>query len=93
MPVGDAVTVLGVDPVGDYTYLLETGGFDITTYEETPGWRERVYASFGALIDASEALTTEMGQTAAASALAEAMITVRIKPYPRRIRICATRPD
>jgi ubiquinone/menaquinone biosynthesis C-methylase UbiE len=87
------VPILGVDPVGDYTHLLETAGFDITTYEETPGWQERVYSAFRALVDASEALTTEMGQRAAASALAEAMLTVRIKPYRRRILICATRPD
>ena len=83
--------VLGVDPVPDYRPLLEGAGFAIETYEETPGWQERVYAAFGAIVEASDALVDEMGDRAAAGAIAEAMLTVQMKPYPRRILAVATR--
>lgn len=81
---------LGVDPVSDYRPLLEAAGFTIDAYEETPGWQERVYGVFQALIDASDALTAEMGEQAAAGVLAEAMLTVGMKPYVRRILAVAT---
>jgi SAM-dependent methyltransferase len=84
--------VLGVDPIGDYRPLLEQAGFDLEAYEETPGWEDRVYATFQSLVDNSEALTAEMGERAAASALAEAMLTVSLKPYPRRVLVAARRP-
>jgi SAM-dependent methyltransferase len=84
--------VLGVDPIADYVPLLERAGFAIEAYEETPGWRERVYAAFGAIVEANDALAAEMGEQAAASAVAEAMLTVQIKPYPRRILATARRP-
>src|SRR5205085_11148550 len=69
--------VLGVDPIGDYQPLLEAVGFRIQAYEETPGWEDRVYAAFGAIVNASETLAAEMGDEAAASAVAEAMLTVQ----------------
>jgi len=82
--------VLGVDPVDDYRPLLEDAGFVVDVYEETPGWQERVYGVFQALVDASDALNAEMGERAAAGALAEAMLTVAMKPYPRRVLAVAT---
>ena len=82
--------VLGVDPVGDYRPLLEEAGFVIDVYEETPGWEDRVYGVFQALVEASDVLNAEMGEQAAAGALAEAMLTVAMKPYPRRILGVAT---
>ena len=85
--------VLGVDPVPDYAPLLEAAGFAIETYEETPGWQDRVYGAFGAIVDASDALIAEMGERAAAGALAEAMLTVQMKPYPRRVLVVARRLD
>jgi ubiquinone/menaquinone biosynthesis C-methylase UbiE len=85
------VPVLGVDPIEDYTPLLTDAGFSIDVYEETPGWAERVYPTFSALVDASDALAVEMGERAAAGALSEAMLTVAMKPYPRRVLIVAAR--
>jgi hypothetical protein len=37
-------------------------------------------------------LTSEMGERAAAGILAEAMLTVATRPYPRRVLIVAHRP-
>jgi hypothetical protein len=86
------VPILGVDPVPDYRPLLEAAGFKIRAYEETPGWQERVNAAFGAIAAAAGTLTAEMGEQAAASAVAEAMLTIEIKPYPRRVLAVASRP-
>jgi len=86
------VPVLGVDPVPNYLPLFEAAGFGVEAYEETAGWRERVHAAFGAIVDASGALTAEMGERAAAGVVAEAMLTVQIQPYPRRVLAMARRP-
>ena len=86
------VPVLGVDPVPDYRPLLEAAGFSIEAYEETPDWRQRVNTAFGAIAGASDTLAAEMGERAAASAVAEAMLTVEIQPYPRRVLAVASRP-
>jgi SAM-dependent methyltransferase len=85
--------VLGVDPIADYAPLLEQSGFRLGLYEETPGWADRVYPTFQALVDASDALNQEMGERAAAATLSEAMLTVALHPYPRRVLVVAQRPD
>jgi hypothetical protein len=51
-----------------------------------------VYAAFGAIAANSDTLTAEMGEPAAAGAVAEAMVTIELKPYPRRIMAVASRP-
>jgi SAM-dependent methyltransferase len=84
--------ILGVDPVGDYRPLLHAAGFDVVAYEETPGWAERVEAAFSAIAGAADVLAAEMGEQASASAVAEAMITLEIRPYPRRILAVASLP-
>ena len=84
--------VLGVDPIIDYRPLMEDAGFVVDAYEETPGWEDRVYGVFGAIIEANEALAAEIGDQATAGAIAEAMITVQMKPYPRRILAAAHKP-
>ena len=86
------VPVLGVDPVADHRPGLEAAGFAIDAYEETPAWADRVYPAFQALIDHADELRAEMGTPAAGSVLAEAMLTVTAKPYPRRVLIVARRP-
>ena len=83
--------ILGVDPIADYKPLLSDTGFAVDAYEETPGWAERVYGTFQAVADAADALNAEMGHHAASGALAEAMLTVAVKPYPRRVLIVAAR--
>lgn len=84
--------VLGVDPVADYVPLLERAGFAIEAYEETVGWRDRVHAAFGAIVEAHDALAREMGEQAAASVATEALVTLQVNPYPRRALAAARRP-
>jgi hypothetical protein len=83
---------LGVDPVSDYRPLLNAAGFDVVAYEETPGWAERVEAAFHAIVSAADILAADMGEQASASAVAEAMITLEIRPYPRRILTVSSLP-
>jgi hypothetical protein len=71
--------VLGVDPIADYTPVLEQAGLTINVYEETPGWANGVYPTFSELIGAS-------------GTLSEAMLTVAVRPYPRLVHIVARRP-
>ena len=86
------IPVLGADPVGDYRPLLASAGFDVLTYEETPGWAQRAEAAFTAIVNAADILAEEMGEQASASAVAEAMITLDIQPYLRRILAVASLP-
>ena len=79
------VPALGTDPIADYRELLRQCEFTVEVYEETPGWQERVYGAFKALVDAQGALVEEMGEQAAAAVLAEATFTIEVRPYPRRI--------
>ena len=87
------IPVLGKDPVSDYRPLLEAAGFELTAYEEPPGWEDRVYGAFQAIVDAAEQLTAEMGEVAAGGALTEATVTLSLRPYPRRILACALREN
>lgn len=85
--------MLGVDPIPDYAPLLEEAGFALGAYEETPGWQSRVYGTFKALVEAADALVADLGERAAAGVLAEAMLTVQTKPYPRRVVFVGQRLD
>jgi SAM-dependent methyltransferase len=87
------LAVLGVDPRPDYAPILEAAGFAVEAYEETPGWASRVYGTFEALVDAADELVADLGERAAAGVLAEAMLTVQTRPYPRRIQLVAQRVD
>jgi ubiquinone/menaquinone biosynthesis C-methylase UbiE len=89
----EGLPVLGVDPVPDYTAGLEGAGFVVEAYEETAGWADRVYPTFQAVVDHAGALEAEMGERAAAGVLSEAMLTVAVRPYPRRVLIAARRPE
>jgi hypothetical protein len=81
----------GVDPVADYRPLLEQTDFAVASYEETPGWEDRVYGAFSAIINSSVELTAEMGDQTAAGPIAEAMLTIQVRPYPRRVLFVASR--
>lgn len=83
--------VLGVDPVIDYVPLFEAAGFVVRTFEETPGWADRVYPTFEAVVGAADELRAEMGERAAGAVLSEAMLTLATRPYPRRVLIVAER--
>ena len=79
------IAVLGAGPVGDYRPLLEDAGFVVQRYEETTGWEERVDGAFRAVMEAGDALVADMGPEAGGAAVAEATITVQVRPYRRRI--------
>ncbi|MEP7023277.1 MAG: class I SAM-dependent methyltransferase [Actinomycetota bacterium] len=83
--------VLGADPVRDYVPLLQGAGFAVEVCEETPGWPERVYGAFGAIIESAGAIEAEMGQHCTAGLVLEAMLTVQLRPYPRRVLVAARR--
>jgi ubiquinone/menaquinone biosynthesis C-methylase UbiE len=87
------IPVLGVDPVPDYRPLLEAARYELTAYEETPGWEDRVYAAFQAILDNADQLTAEMGEAAAGGAITEATVTMSLRPYPRRVLACALRDN
>ena len=88
----EGLPVLGVDPISDYRPLLMAAGLIVEVYEETPGWQERVYAAFSAIVENNDTLIAEMGEQAAAAAVAEAMLTLQARPYTRRILAVASRP-
>ena len=83
--------VFGVDPVENYCPLLTDGGFMIEAYEEVPGWPEPVTTTYSALLNASGALTQEMGQPAAAALFTELSMTLQQQPYRRRVLVVARR--
>jgi ubiquinone/menaquinone biosynthesis C-methylase UbiE len=85
----EGLPVLGVDPVADYRPLLEEQGFAIEFYQETSGWAERVQATFTAVVDAMPVLTSEMGGRAASALGLEAALTLRYRPYRRRVLAAA----
>ena len=49
-------------------------------------------AVFRALASNRATLTAEMGEPAAAAVLTEALVTLQIQPYPRRIMAATSRP-
>jgi SAM-dependent methyltransferase len=79
------------DPVSDYRPLLERGGFRVLRYDELPGWREQVMATFTAVIAARQALETELGAAAAGALVAEASITVDLQPHTGHVLAVASR--
>ena len=85
--------VFGVDPVENYCPLLTDGGFIIEAYEEVPGWPEPVTTTYSALLNASGALTQEMGQPAAAALFTELSMTLQQQPYRRRVLAVARRGE
>lgn len=83
--------VLGADPVGDYRPLLEEAGFDVTSYAETPAWRERLTSTYQAAADAREAIAGEMGEVATNALLGEIVLTLQVQPYSGRVLFVATK--
>jgi hypothetical protein len=79
------VPVLGIDPVSDYSTLLRDIGFTVETYEETPGWHERLVAAYSAVVAAEPELRPELGDSAMDALVLEMSLTLQLEPYPRRI--------
>ena len=89
----ERVAGLGVwdDPIGDYRPILEQVGLEITSYEQTPNWRDQVAAGFGAIVAEQDALAAELGEAAAAATVLEASITLQLQPYCGHVLAFATR--
>jgi ubiquinone/menaquinone biosynthesis C-methylase UbiE len=83
--------VLGTDPVDDYAPLLANAGFDVTTYEETPGWNKRLTNAYSAVADARAALIAELAEAGTNALLGEITLTLQLKPYRRRVFASAVR--
>jgi ubiquinone/menaquinone biosynthesis C-methylase UbiE len=79
------VPVLGADPVENYSMLLRDVGFTVDTYEETPGWRDRLVAAYSAVLAAEPMLRPEMGTNAMDALMLEMSLTLQIEPYSRRV--------
>jgi hypothetical protein len=91
----DAAAIAGIpvweDPVGDYRPLLEQSGFEVTSYDQLPGWRDHVAAGFGAVVDQQNVLEAELGPAAAAATVMEASITLQLQPYCGHVLAVSTR--
>jgi len=85
------VPVLGDDPITDHRPLLEAAGFTVDSYEESIGWRDRMRAAYGAVLDAEASLRPELGDDAYDSLALEMTLTLQLEPYPRRVLAVATR--
>jgi ubiquinone/menaquinone biosynthesis C-methylase UbiE len=79
------VPVLGVDPTPDYSALLHDVGLVVETYEETPGWRDRMVAAYSAVVAAEPELRPQLGDDAMDALVWEMALTLQIQPYPRRV--------
>ena len=83
--------VIGEDPVDDYRPLLDEAGFRVLQYDETPRWHDRLFAAYGAVIEAQEALREEMGEMAMAAMLSEMTVTLERDIYSGRVFAVAER--
>jgi ubiquinone/menaquinone biosynthesis C-methylase UbiE len=83
--------ILSTDPIDDYRPLLKRAGFDVSSYEETAGWLERLTAAYQAIVDSKDVLTREMGEPATQALLGEIALTLQLKPYRRRVLAVGTR--
>ena len=80
----------GEDPIDDYRPSVESAGLALEVYEETQGWRERLEATWGALLSHRAALVEEMGETVVRATLGELSQAVERGPYRRRVLGVAT---
>jgi hypothetical protein len=63
----------------------------VDDYREVPGWPEPLRTTYQALLDAGDALTSEMGAPAATALAMELRLTLQQEIYKRRVLVCATR--
>jgi SAM-dependent methyltransferase len=83
--------VIGADPTDDFRPSMEAAGFTVVTYEETPGWKERLYGAYSAVQDQQEALRAEMGPVAVMAFLSEVTAVLERHMYKRRVYCVAQR--
>jgi SAM-dependent methyltransferase len=85
--------VLGDDPVGDYSPILEEVGLTVESYEQTPGWDAHLDAAYSAVIAAEADLRPEMGNAAMDALLLEMSLTLAVKPYKGRVYVVARKSN
>jgi ubiquinone/menaquinone biosynthesis C-methylase UbiE len=73
----------------DYRPALEAAGLQIHTYQATPGWHERLAATYHGLTDAAQDLRREVDATALKVLLAELSRGVEDRVTTRRVFIAA----
>lgn len=83
--------IFGEHPVADFAPLLERAGFTVFHYEETSGWRERVRATYQAVLDGQEPLSKELGLPAYLALATEMALTLERDIYRRRVLVAAIR--
>jgi SAM-dependent methyltransferase len=86
------IPILGDDPLADFGPLLEHVGLIVEHYEETPGWRDRLLATYQAILAAQDVLAEELGVPAYAALAAEMTVTLERDFYRRRVLVVARKP-
>lgn len=90
----EGLPVIGDDPIADYRPLLDANGFDVLSYEQTPGWHRRLAAAYQAEIDAQDTLRDELGTLATAAMMSEMTLTLERDLYSGRVfAVAERRPD
>lgn len=84
-PATTDIPFLGADPLGDYRPVLTRAGFGIDVYEETAGWRERVEATYRAIMDAIGTIADEIGLLATTALRFEVALVLARPVYLRRM--------
>jgi len=84
--------VVGADPAEDFRPWLEAAGLTTLVYEETPGWKKRLYGAYQAVADAQDALREEMGPPAVAAFMWEVTAELERHIYKRRVYCLAQAP-
>jgi ubiquinone/menaquinone biosynthesis C-methylase UbiE len=83
--------VLRDDPVADFRPALEAAGFEVETYDESDGWKERVTKTYQAVRAALPRLLLELGPFGAAAIASEVTLALQRQMYRRRVFVAAVR--
>ncbi|GAA3544132.1 hypothetical protein GCM10022222_29730 [Amycolatopsis ultiminotia] len=73
----------------DHRSLLSDAGFEVLVHEETPAWLRRQLAVYRGILGHRRELADEMGQTAAATLIAEARETRSVLATTPRVLVAA----
>ncbi|MBB4685793.1 class I SAM-dependent methyltransferase [Amycolatopsis jiangsuensis] len=73
----------------DHRALLSEAGFEVLVHEETPAWLSRQLAVYRGILSHRRELAGEMGQTAAATLIAEARETRSVLATTPRVLVAA----
>jgi ubiquinone/menaquinone biosynthesis C-methylase UbiE len=76
----------------DYRPTLQAAGLRLVTYEETPGWAQRLRATYQALVSGKERLVADVDATALKVLLSELSRGADDQLTRRRVFITAERP-